>query len=365
MKNLFIKGMAVMGLIAITAITNMACENDNSKWDEEATVSYAQLERELMDSIYISRTLDYLCEVTYNEDGTIRYIPDYGEAIDEKSPQDFYVIAESYEDAKERFLEFMLQFRNEENITEKADGTIVYSVKNWGTMTLKPGNNADIYASIDVDFEVLPDMKHIYFIPKSLWPDNQVSTPFTINSILKHRINGKYYICIREYMSDSEGILISFNGTKDEWHIGSYKGNKGCRRKMYQSWIYTNINTNYEALKTFSGYLNDFSDEDRKELQRKLNTIKAPFTLDNIGDAPFLYLSTGEGKYFHWGLSDRHYIMKIGTMTIKWHKSPVNNYDEYKTCQKGRDLSKENIRYSIAYFFKANTEDNKYFDVVE
>lgn len=200
--------LAPLALAGLTA----SCGDDDHGMDvptvPEEFVVPDSLERDALAFEIITK----LCEVDSSNIYHYRYTPRFGRA-DEADPSVLYLKSMDDGDAVS-FFEYLVPTSEKEQIV-RGEGVLTYSIEGEGTLTCTTVGSADVQARIDVNLEDLPDVRQLVYIPESMWPYNDKSTPFKIGSVWNRKESNHTwrYVCVKEYCGDNDkGIMMTFDG---------------------------------------------------------------------------------------------------------------------------------------------------------
>ena len=199
------KYMLFFALVSLLTFAVSCNKGNNSGVNEEE-------EAALIDALKAKNLLSSLCRIETLEDGTVKYTPLIGQAIESSKPTTYYTVAETEADARQIFygiIAVMIDVPDnsfEVNEVKQGDVHLKFQGKGSGPET----------AVITVDCPKLKNvLTEIVFLPSASWPTNAGSTPFKLLSVWKYQ--GLKYVCVRT-SENGTGIMLTFDGGwGEEW----------------------------------------------------------------------------------------------------------------------------------------------------
>lgn len=193
------KYMLFFALVSLLTFAVSCNKGNNSGVNEEE-------EAALIDALKAKNLLSSLCQIETLEDGTVKYTPLIGQAIESSKPTTYYTVAETEADARQIFygiIAVMIDVPDssiEVNEVKQGDVHLKFQGKVSGPET----------AVITVDCPELKDvLTEIVFLPSASWPTNAGSTPFKYLSVWKYE--GRTYVCVKT-SENGNGIMLTFDG---------------------------------------------------------------------------------------------------------------------------------------------------------
>lgn len=155
-----------------------------------------------------------------NADGD--YIFTDGICLDASTPSIYTACADSLT-AGEDFFYSRCVPQGEKYQVKVSPAGITYDLGDFGSVSLLTSpNNPECSARILFDLTLHPEVKELQFIPRELWPDNEVRSPFNVGYIIRENTTKKLWYCLRKREGSNMGILINFDSG---WDIVNVKGN--------------------------------------------------------------------------------------------------------------------------------------------
>ncbi len=148
------KKFLLAGLL-LCAFGFAACSDDDDSQEDNA-----KLMQELIEN---------LCNTTVSSDGTITYEAKYG-SQNELDPSTYYLLSTFDENALD-FFEYMVPSGEDDKIVVKGD-VRTYTIKGYGSMTYTYIGGDSEVATIEVDFDVISNIKEFVFLTESGWGEN-------------------------------------------------------------------------------------------------------------------------------------------------------------------------------------------------
>lgn len=166
-------------------------ENVNDNPNEELQEKSSERGEALLSILSMVAELDSLPDDWYRSDYTVE--PTVGTVKDDSNPYVRYIAVNNIEEADDAYKSMI-------------SGSTVGAVKNdkWskdgiGSLTFNVLNEADVYATVDVDVKQLPHLTQIRFVPASVLPDNGSfsGTPWYSFGDVVMDEKGAHWICVR------------------------------------------------------------------------------------------------------------------------------------------------------------------------
>lgn len=188
-------------------------ENGGGNPQEEATSKDSEKGEALFRVLNATAGIDSLPDNWYKKNYTVE--PTIGEVKDEANPYVRYVIVSDAEEAAEEYSHIVSDIH-----TSNATNSI-WSMDGIGSMAFTVKNEADVYATADVNIQQLPHLTQIRYVPASALGSNSYNGaggPFyqfgDVVSLKEGEKKESYWICVRP-ASKMEGLgkshWISFN----------------------------------------------------------------------------------------------------------------------------------------------------------
>lgn len=190
---------------AFTVGCSNADEEDNSGVDEvqEAAIREELKTRGLMKE---------LCKIDSLEDGTLKYTPCIGVAIESSRPTVYYTTANTMKEARQIFQGIISPvYVGQEEIPE------VNEVRQGNIhLTFSESAESGETAIIIVDCPELNNvLTEIVFIPEEKWPTNDFASPFTLLSGWRNKRDGRIFVCV-ETPQRENGIMLTFDAKEGQ-----------------------------------------------------------------------------------------------------------------------------------------------------
>lgn len=215
-------------LLLLSSILFFACNKESNLPSEDFELVKNDTVA-MMQRLYRRMLVDYLCDTDTLTEGRVCYIPRHGEVLDELTPTVRYIGVDSLKEAQ-RYFKFCLSLPPTEGEERSEEEYYTVCVDDC-SLEFKESNTPDEIARLTIDCPELKDvLTEIVFIPSSLWPSNDRSTPFAFGSLWKKRVGDKdwYYICVSECGQGHKGIMLTFDGgwSEDKFskHMDTYGG---------------------------------------------------------------------------------------------------------------------------------------------
>ena len=194
-------------LLMLTALTMTACssddDNDNGGTQEPDPAEQAQLLEEMQaEALY-----NQLC-MRDSTKGADVYVSSIGKALYTVTPTIYYTIANSIEEARDRYQTIVAVASNDSIITSPMPD----DVKRGDVHVSFAASSAQgEVARITVDCPRLSNIvTSIIFLTKEAWPENDTGSPFRFLSLWQYLPNGNYYLTVRD-SNGGMGLMLTFD----------------------------------------------------------------------------------------------------------------------------------------------------------
>ena len=337
--------------------------NDNSidviKTQEELYEDSLEIRERQLDR---DQLLYNLCQIDTLTDNRINYIPRHGKALNGITPTVRYIGVESLEEAKNYFKMSIALFPEEEDIDNwKFINTIDVDDCH---VEFTESKSSDKIAHVTID---CPELKSIItdiiFIPRSLWPENDQSSPFQYGSVWMK--DNKYdadqitfYICVRPCGYGQKGIMLTFDRG---WGTITYDECTYCQGEFD---LYSNC-ASYDAIHAFAALVNDSP----KKYQAAFDAIRAKCIERYRLDDPY----TVQWYKEHWNLDGVEGILEAKKRTYDKFKKAINKeYMHFNVGSPNPSNPKKAEKYWVAkarwyylvkvgyYVMEYNSEKGRY-----
>ena len=236
--------------LCILTISHSCNDNqmDEIKTPEELYEDSLDLRMEQMDR---AQLLNNLCEIDTSTTNSISYIPRHGKVLNETTPTVRYIGVESLEEAKNYFkMSIALPPQEDADNWRFTDFVEIADCR----LEFTESQTSDEIARLAIDCPELKNvMTELVFIPRSLWPENDASSPFQYGSVwMKDNgfiWNKIVYICVRPCGYGQKGIMLTFDSG---W--GSILYNECILQGVFN--LYSNC-ASYDAINAFTSFVND------------------------------------------------------------------------------------------------------------
>ncbi len=148
------KKFLLAGLL-LCAFCFAACSDDDDSQEDNA-----KLMQELIEN---------LCNTTESSDGTITYEAKYG-SQDGTDPSTYYLVSYADDDAL-NFFKLAIPDGEEDKVVVKGD-VQTYTIKGYGSLTYTYIGGDSEVATIEVDFDVISNIKEFVFLTESASDEN-------------------------------------------------------------------------------------------------------------------------------------------------------------------------------------------------
>lgn len=190
----------------------VACDDDDANEDiiTDETVEYTAAQ---IDSIGYDILLDVVAPYDTTEAVPQRVVQ-WARCLFPAYADEYYCQAESYEEAKQYFLNVIVPACLQDKVQTMGDG-LTLSVLD-ATITFQSASGNGKVAEIDFDLPQVDVIKKAFFIQSTAWPTNEdIFTPFQRGEICRDAY-GRYYVCARP-STYATGILVSVDDLYLEW----------------------------------------------------------------------------------------------------------------------------------------------------
>lgn len=198
-----------LGLFLLSCGAFAGCSDDDEDADES---EYIETQEDVDEANFLSIASSLLDGEQITED-SIRYTFSYGEVLDESTPKVRTMGLNAYAEALDWFVYHCVPCDQRDNY-KGVMGDITIDLGAYGSLTYRPSQTADLYASIYLNLTEVPDVTRLDLIPSALWPKNQDSD-FYVGDIVydTQGVNGikDYYICVRACEGGQRGLLLSLS----------------------------------------------------------------------------------------------------------------------------------------------------------
>lgn len=248
-------------IFSLCMLTALHSCNDNqvdvTKTPEELYEDSLDLRFEQMDR---DQLIYNLCTIDSSANGKVSYIPRHGKVLNEGTPTTRYIGVETLEEAMNYFKTSIALPPQEED----ADNWVFTNTVDIADCHLKftESHTADEIARIIINCPELKDvMTDIIFIPRSLWPTNDVSSPIQYGAVWMEKPTPgstelTFYICVRPCGYGQKGILLTFDSG---WGSISYNE---CTYFQGAFDIYSGCGSS-DAFNAFYDMINEFPNNNR------------------------------------------------------------------------------------------------------
>ena len=322
----------IIGCVCVV-MTFYSCNDNDISVIKSQEELYEDSLKMYEEELCCNQLLSNLCNVDTLADGSISYVSRHGEVLEKTTPTIYYIGVNSLEEAKQYFKRSIALAPKEENLEEYRNS---YK-ETYGDYSIEFSETASTteLARVKVDCPELKDIiTEIVFIPCSLWPVNDVSSPFQYASVwMDEPVPGSYdmtfYICVRPCGYGQKGIMLTFDRG---WGSISYDK---CTYYQGKFSLYSNC-ASLAALNGFYDMINEFPTN--KKFKSAIDNIRNKGIEWCALDDPIALEWVWKGKY---GTTDIDVIMrKINTT--------------YDICMKA--LNKEYLHFNVGSPNPSNPE---------
>jgi hypothetical protein len=248
--------LVLVGCIVFCAACNDDDENETpNNIDDVEDLVYTEAQ---IDSMNYDMLLDAIAP--YKRDSTAT-MPErevcIGRCLFPARADEFYVKADSLEEASEHFLNIILPVDLRDKVQKSGDSWTVTVLD--ATLTFQLSEQTGILAEVDVDIPQLTMIKKIYYVRSAEWPVNaDTATPFEGGEIVYNAKTGYFYICAIP-SSYSNGILVTVNDLYVDWYT---------KHNYWQGNFYViNYNASNEAFVALRKYATERRDMYKSKLR--------------------------------------------------------------------------------------------------
>lgn len=221
-----------------------------------------------------------------NMEGT--YILTDGICLDAAAPGVYTICADSVSAGEAFFYSRCVPAGEESHVTVSPAG-VSYSFGDYGTATLLVSpDNADCSARILLNLTEKSEVEELQFVPRALWPDNEVRSPFNAGYVLREVDTKALWFCLRKREGSNMGILMSFDYG---WEVGGMRG----RDTLYTNCASELAWTCFCALKSEN---EDYFEQLSQEVHTWCNRKKNPCAKDAY--IPFDLIRGKETERIRW-----------------------------------------------------------------
>lgn len=234
-------------------MVSYSCNNnqlDTTKTLEELYEDSLELRVKQMDR---TQLLYNLCEIDTSANNNVSYIPRHGKVLNEATPTIRYIGVESLEEAKNYFKVSIALLPKEEDVDNWTFANIIDIDDCYLEFAESQASGEIARVTIDCP-ELKSIITDIIFIPRSLWPENDRSSPFQYGSVwVEDNVDIKkstIYICVRPCAYGQKGIMLTFDRG---WGTIKYDV---CTYYQGKFELYSNC-ASYDAINAFASLVND------------------------------------------------------------------------------------------------------------
>lgn len=223
----------------------VSCSEEETKFPGESGFiempDDGQGELILTDSMIYNNVLELLLDEDTLENGEIKRTISSGQVLHETHPTEYYLIADSVEEAFDYFKAAFVPFNLEDSLRQISSGTWQLNTIG-GSLTFHSESTVDGLAFVDVCLKDVPEVTRFIFITRDEWPKNDVDgSAFTMKQLLYCKTNGYVYFCVRGCEESADGgLLVTFDGG---W--GNDVFERAAKSKYYN---YTSFSLKYNCI---------------------------------------------------------------------------------------------------------------------
>jgi hypothetical protein len=193
-------GLGILGLSLICTSCKDGSDEDGS---DENLSELTELTDYLQSDDF---AYEQICAVLFDAEDSLHTTPTIGAALDVTLPTVYTAGADSLGTAT---LYFSQMCRNVARRDTLSDGSIDYNVGKYGTVCYHPYGADDALASIDINLHPVSSITQLQFIPKDLWPDNDVSS-IAYGDIVQEIATGRKWVCVQELGAGLPALFVTF-----------------------------------------------------------------------------------------------------------------------------------------------------------
>lgn len=212
--------MSAILMMAMAAVLT-ACSNDddnNNGTQEEDPAELAKIrEQAQADAMY-----DQLCMKDTTQGADV-YVSRIGKVLHTVTPTIYYAIANSVEEARDRYESIVAVASNDSIVTSSQPD----DVKRGDVHVSFAASSAQgEVARIMVDCPRLQNVvTSIVFLTDEAWPENDLVSPFNFLSLWQYTPNGNYYLTVRD-SKGGKGLMLTFDSGWTVYKAVSEAGGK-------------------------------------------------------------------------------------------------------------------------------------------
>ena len=365
MKKMRKVAAIVIAMVAMTGLTSCSDEETHEGLSAQELATVAEPDdpnaAAIGEKLKAELLLSALCEVDSTSGRTV-YTPHVGKALYSATPTVLYTVADTPTEAEATYQCIVSALQN-----ESGSATVGHDVRQDDVhLTFTAGDGISESGRIVVDCPRLKDvMTALVFVPKAAWPENDVTSPIPFLSLVRHKGNGRIYLCVREPFG-CDGILLTFDGGwVDDGFDSSWQGKftmyKDCAKQEVFNCLGIALKTREDAMASMMQAVCDRIDG-HNQTRRTLGKIY--YGRETVLDYANKYNETPKVEFDceysykkgRWWLRTNYYIdKKMATFTNRVYKGTTNHY-EHK-----QKPTKTNPSSSIYFNMQLNVDQDYEF----
>jgi hypothetical protein len=149
----------------------------------------------------------YALNTLFNGEDSLYSTPAVGVALEAATPSVYTRGVADEAEARAFFNQCCLR---SEGGTTAADGSVVYDMGAYGSLTYRPEGDGEAVALMDIALPEISTITRLRFIPEALWPNNDES-PFQVGDIVRDKKHGWYWICVQKLSGGRPALFITFD----------------------------------------------------------------------------------------------------------------------------------------------------------